>query len=80
MKWGKNNNPFQLKIGINEGEVIAGIIGYNKKQFCLVGDAVNIAQRTTSKGEGDINVKDNVYDIIKSYQNGWYYDKRLVTM
>lgn len=31
MKWGSGNKPFKLKIGINEGEVIAGIIGYNKK-------------------------------------------------
>lgn len=43
MKWGADNRPFGIKIGINAGEVIAGIIGYHKKQFCLVGDTVNIA-------------------------------------
>lgn len=31
MKYGPDNRPFGIKIGINAGEVIAGIIGYHKK-------------------------------------------------
>ena len=41
----------QLKIGIHEGDVIAGIIGTQKPQFSLIGDTVNTSSRVCSHGE-----------------------------
>lgn len=37
--------PFQLRIGINTGPVVAGVIGIRKFSYDLWGDAVNIASR-----------------------------------
>lgn len=45
-----NHQPYQLRIGINTGPVIAGVIGTKKFSYDLWGDTVNIAHRmqTTS--------------------------------
>lgn len=50
VKWGANGNKMQLKIGIHYGRVIAGIIGYHKPQFSLIGDTINTTSRVMSTG------------------------------
>lgn len=54
--------PFQLRIGINTGPVIAGVIGFKKFSYDLWGDAVNVASRMESQGEsGRIQVTEATY-------------------
>ena len=43
--------PINIKIGVHTGKVIAGIIGYHKPQFSLIGDTVNTCSRVGSTGE-----------------------------
>lgn len=55
-------NSLQLRIGINTGPVIAGVIGIKKFIYDLWGDAVNIASRMESQGKpGYIQVTEATY-------------------
>ncbi|WP_437600578.1 adenylate/guanylate cyclase domain-containing protein [Sorangium sp. So ce590] len=57
-----DGEPFRLRIGINTGPVIAGVIGKKKFSYDLWGDAVNVASRMESSGEpGRIQVSEASY-------------------
>ncbi|WP_017658624.1 adenylate/guanylate cyclase domain-containing protein [Baaleninema simplex] len=58
----ENGIPFQLRIGINTGPVVAGVIGIRKFTYDLWGDTVNIASRMESQGQvGKIQVTEATY-------------------
>ncbi|WP_437984218.1 adenylate/guanylate cyclase domain-containing protein [Sorangium sp. So ce117] len=62
---GDDGEPFQLRIGINTGPVIAGVIGKKKFSYDLWGDAVNVASRMESSGEpGRIQVSEASYSLL----------------
>ncbi|MEG1266202.1 MAG: adenylate/guanylate cyclase domain-containing protein, partial [Myroides sp.] len=59
---------FEIKIGINSGEVVAGIVGIKKFAYDIWGDAVNTAARMKARSEnGKINVGSTTYELAKSH-------------
>ena len=54
--------PFQIRIGLNSGPVVAGVVGTKKFAYDIWGNTVNIAARMESGSvPGRINVSENIY-------------------
>uniref|UniRef100_A0A9J8ATT0 Adenylate cyclase type 7 n=1 Tax=Cyprinus carpio carpio TaxID=630221 RepID=A0A9J8ATT0_CYPCA len=59
-------NTFRLRVGINHGPVIAGVIGARKPQYDIWGNTVNVASRMESTGElGKIQVTEETSDVLQ---------------
>ena len=63
--------PFwEIRIGINTGSVIAGIVGSKKFAYDIWGDTVNIASRIESSGmHGVVNISESTYNEVKNEFN-----------
>uniref|UniRef100_A0AAY4DWS8 Adenylate cyclase type 1 n=1 Tax=Denticeps clupeoides TaxID=299321 RepID=A0AAY4DWS8_9TELE len=59
-------NDFVLRVGINVGPVVAGVIGARRPQYDIWGNTVNVASRMDSTGvPGKIQVTEDVYRMLK---------------
>uniref|UniRef100_A0A4W6EBF8 Adenylate cyclase type 7 n=1 Tax=Lates calcarifer TaxID=8187 RepID=A0A4W6EBF8_LATCA len=59
-------NSFRLRVGINHGPVIAGVIGARKPQYDIWGNTVNVASRMESTGElGKIQVTEETSGVLQ---------------
>jgi len=65
-KHAKNEIPFEMRLGIHTGPVVAGIVGVKKFQYDIWGDTVNTASRVESSGAiGKVNISEDTYNHIK---------------
>lgn len=64
----KKTNPdvLDIRIGINSGSLIAGIVGVKKFAYDIWGDTVNTAARMEQNSEkGKINISESTYQLVK---------------
>lgn len=66
----KHNIDWEIRIGINSGDIIAGIISETNLSFDIFGDTVNTASRMQTYCDPmQINVSQSTYDLIGEYYN-----------
>ena len=57
---------FEIRIGLNTGPVVAGIVGIKKFAYDIWGDTVNTAARLeTSSEAGKVNISGSTYELVK---------------
>jgi class 3 adenylate cyclase len=63
----KMNLPeWNIRIGINTGQLVAGVVGKKKYAYDIWGSTVNVASRMESNGEtGRVNISAATYELIK---------------
>lgn len=59
---------FEIRIGINTGPLMAGVVGEKKFVYDVWGDSVNLASRMESSGaRGRVNISESTYVRIKDF-------------
>jgi class 3 adenylate cyclase len=67
-KKSKGRPVFEIRIGINTGPLMAGVVGEKKFVYDVWGDSVNLASRMESSGEkGRVNISETTYIRIKDF-------------
>lgn len=59
---------WELRMGIDTGSVIAGVVGQTKLSYDIWGGTVNVASRMESAGvAGKVNITENTYMLVNSF-------------
>jgi adenylate cyclase len=59
--------PWEIRIGVHTGALVAGVVGKKKYAYDIWGTTVNIAKRMESNGEpGRVNISAAAYGIIRN--------------
>jgi len=61
-----HETKFDVRIGMNTGPIVAGVVGTKKFAYDIWGDSVNVASRMeTMSSAGKINISESTYDLVK---------------
>ena len=68
--------PWELRVGVHTGPLMAGVIGHKKFAYDIWGDTVNIASRLESTGEaGRINLSRATWEAVRDHYECEYRGK-----
>ena len=61
-----NSTSLDIRVGINTGSVVSGVVGTKKFAYDIWGDTVNVASRMESSGAiNKVNISESTYKLIK---------------
>lgn len=59
--------PWSLRVGLNSGELVAGVIGKKKFAYDVWGSTVNVASRMDAAGKANcVNISETTYQLVKN--------------
>ena len=66
LKRSQGQEPFEFRIGLHSGPVVAGIVGIRKFAYDIWGDTVNTAARIEAQGSlGKVNISQSTFEMVK---------------
>ena len=72
----KCETPWELRLGIHTGEVMAGVIGTKKFAYDIWGNTVNVASRMEETSQvGKVSISETTYSYIQDYFDCTYRGK-----
>jgi class 3 adenylate cyclase/predicted metal-dependent HD superfamily phosphohydrolase len=64
----RGEKPWELRIGLHSGDLIAGVIGLKRFAYDIWGDTVNVAAAMEKSGEeGNVNISETTYEAIAEF-------------
>ncbi len=68
LKQSKGEIPWEIRIGLHTGNLIAGVVGIKRFAYDIWGDTVNVAAAMEQSGEvGNVNISESTYEAISEF-------------